>query len=91
MINDIITLENQPDIKLIDEEKTVTISIYTYNKLLFDSFKLNNAKSLYEVTKEKLDNILDIINNNADSYEYVKDIRKKITNIYYDIKEEEDE
>lgn len=83
-------IEEKPNIKLIDEDKTVTISLYTYNKLMLDSFKLQNAKDLYDVTKEKLDNIFNTIKN-GENYTYIKDIMKKITNIYYDINEDKEE
>ena len=81
-------IEEKPNIKLIDEDKTVTISLYTYNKLMYDSFKLESAKALYDVTKDKLDNMYNYLMNVKD---YTYPDKMEIKNIYYDINEEEDE
>lgn len=80
-------IEDKPNIKLIDEDKTVTISMYTYNKLLFDSFKLETAKELYDVTKAKLDNLYNYIMKNNDSIYLSERDRQAIKNLYYGIEE----
>ena len=77
-------IEEKPNIKLIDEDKTVTISLFTYSRLLNDSFKLES----YKIDNLKLDTKLHKL------YYYIKhndnidmDIVKSI---YYGIEEEED-
>lgn len=83
-------IEEKPDIKLIDEDKTITISVYTYNHLMYESFKYQNAKQLYDVTKEKLDKMYNFVIKGADLYASERD-KRKLKDIYYGIDEEEED